>query len=149
MHEKVEQWQADQPPDDNRGDRVQDLLAWLARGHHQGHQRNSRRQRRHQHRRQPLLPRALNHLGCKLLSLVLHKVQIVRNEQNAVARCNARQRNKTHHAGHRERLVGDHKRRHRADRRHRQRRQYLQRQVDRVKQREQRQKHPRQRNQAQ
>ena len=87
MDEEIEQCGADQAAEDHRRDGIEDLLARLTGSQHQRNKRNARRQRGHQHGCHPFPARTLHHLRREPLPLVPHEVQIVRDEQDAVAGC--------------------------------------------------------------
>ena len=90
MDEEVEQRRTDQSAEDHGGHGIEDFLARLAGGQHQRNQGDAGGERRHQHRGQPLLAGPLDHLRRELFAFVPHQVQVVGDQQNAVARGDAR-----------------------------------------------------------
>ena len=125
MHEEVEQRGTDQASENDRRDGVKNLLPRFARCQHQRHQGDPGGESRHHHRCDAFPARPLNHLASKALALMLHQMQIVGDEENAIARRNATQRDEANHAGNSQRLMREDDGRHRANRCHRQGRQHL------------------------
>ncbi len=118
-YEELQEGAAEQSADNHRGHRVKDLLTRLAGSHHQGHQADAGSQGGHQHGGQSLLSSANNHLPGPGFALVFYEMDVMVQQEDAVPRSDAAQRDETHHAGDRQGLAGPFDRSHGADERHR------------------------------
>ena len=107
MDEKLAEGGCDQAAEDHGGDRIEDLAARFLAAEHQGHKADARRERRHQDRGEPFEAAAENHGLRKALAFLLHEVEVVGDQQDAVADGDPAERDEADEARDRERLLRD------------------------------------------
>ena len=81
----VEQGGRQHPAEDDEGQRVENLLAGLARSEYQGQQADEARRCGHHHRGEAFQAASNNHRFAELFAFVLHEVDVVRDHDDAVA----------------------------------------------------------------
>ena len=95
----VQEGGGDQSTDDNDGDGMEDFFSGLIPREHEGDQRDARRKRRHHDGDEALQRTADDHLLGEILALVLHEVQVVREQHDVVARRHAADRDEADQGG--------------------------------------------------
>ncbi len=103
MNQKLAEGRGDEAAENDRGDRIENLPARFLPAQDERDEPDPRGQSRHQHGGEPFQTAADHHaVGECFPPLLLHEVEVVRDEQDSVADRDASERDETDEAGDRQ-----------------------------------------------